>query len=431
MKKTIARQLLMIVTAGAMLGESAWALDCNSPRWVSAWQASPADARWLGLSFDFFSLNLPMGPNQSYRQVFSPLGSGSTVRLKFSNRHSNSPLIIRSTNLARQAVGAAIVAGTLTPVRFNNGQSAVTVPAGQDILSDPVNFSFRSLEKLSVSIATGNTRTDFVPTGHMVGMEHSYVTEPGAGDRTTDIEGGAFRYRTTRRHLLTGMDVLAPAHTAAVVTLGDSITDGYQSVIGANQRYPDFLKRRIDGAGLPYFVVNAGIAGNRVATDNPIQQFGVSAVNRLDADVLKASGVSDVILLEGINDIGQDYFKFLDYWNRYSKIINAYQTLITSLQARGLKVMQGTLTPSGSALNPSYSGPFARQLRQDVNWWIRNKSPADSIIDFDAAVRNPSNHAVIDDRYDSGDGLHFNAEGYARLAAAVDLGKLQGSKCRG
>lgn len=427
--QTISRQLLRLAAGGALLCQSAWALDCTSPRWVSSWQSAPADASLIALSPDI-RINFPMGPNQSYRQVFSPLGGGATLRLKFSNRFSQSPLIIRSANLALQTVGAAIDPATLTTVRFNNGQSAVTVPAGQEIYSDPVSFRFNSLDKLSVSIATGDTAANFLPTGHMVGLEYSYVTLPRAGDHSADIQGSAYLFKTSRRHLLAGMDVLAPAHTASVVTLGDSITDGYQSGIGANQRYPDFLKRRIDDAGLPFFVVNAGISGNQVAKDSPFPQFGVSALNRLHADVLQVSGVSDVILLEGINDIGQDYFKLFDYWNRYNKIINAYQTLIRNMQMRGLKVMQGTLTPSGSAFNPFYSGPLARKLRQDVNWWIRNKSPADTIVDFDAAVRSPSNPEVIDLRYDAGDGIHFNGAGYARLADAVDLNRFQRSACR-
>lgn len=426
----LSRHVRWLAAASAILCQSALAVDCASPRWVSAWAAAPSDASPIVINSDL-SINIPVGSNQSYREVFSPLGHGETLRLKFSNRYSKSPLVIKTALLARQTVGASIDPATLTAIRFNNGQMSVSVPAGQEILTDPVNFTFNSFDKLTVSIAIGVTGLGFVPTAHFTGQETSYVSPPGTGDHTADIEGGAYSIQTTRRHILTGMEALAPPKTGVVVTLGDSITDGYRSVIGANQRYPDFLKRRLDAEGLPFFVANAGISGNRVVSDGVLPQFGPSALSRYNADVLQQSGVSDVILLEGVNDIGYDFLKPLNYWIEYYRIIGGYQTLIRNMQLRGIKVMQGTLTPTGYSDRPFsfYNGFLARQLRQDINWWIRKKSPADTIVDFDAAVRSPANPDVIDPRYNS-DGLHFNGEGYARMAAAVDLNRLQGSVCR-
>lgn len=438
----LTRKFLRLAASSALLCQSAWALDCTSPRWVTAWQASPSDAS--PIIFDTnMGINFPMGPNQSYREVFSPLGKGSTLRLKLSNRFGKLPLILNSVRLARQSIDANIDPTTLTPVRFN-GQTSVTVPAGQDIFSDPVSFNFNSLDKLAVSIATGATAWGFAPTEHAAGREYSFVTAPGAGDHTADTTGAAYLYRTTRRHMVIGMDALAPANTSTIVTLGDSITDGAQLNDynpGGDERYPDYLKRRIDAAGLPFFVANAGIGGNRVATDNTglLAQAGLSALSRYNADVLQQSGVTDVIILEGINDIGIDVLKPFDFTYRYNQIIGGYETLIKNMQLRGLRVMQGTLTPTDNATMPTYSGLAARKLREKVNLWIRTKSPADTIVDFDAAVRDPNppltwglnlTPNIILKKYDTGDGLHFNKDGYARMADAIDLSRLKGSACR-
>jgi len=411
-----------------VLSPFATAQDCNSPHWVAAWQSAPADAIFLSPrvgDYDFLSL----GKNQTFREIFSPLGGGSTLRLHFSNRFGKQSLQIKAISVAKQTEGAAIDASTLKPVLFN-GQSSITIPAYQDRVSDAVSFDFNSFDKLSVSIAVIDAGG--FPTEHYNAQEFSFVTKPNTGNHVNDVNGSAFSQKTTRRHMLIGMDAIASAATSVVVTLGDSITDGTNinaSSIGENSRYPDFLKRRIDSAGLPLFVANAGIAGNRVVGGN-LFITGPAATERYLKDVLQKNGVSDVILLEGINDIGMDFYKFLDYSYRYQQIINGYKTLITGMQRQGIKVTQGTLTPASKAPVFSYSTPFALQLRQDINWWIRNKSPANVIVDFDAAVRDSSNPELINTLYDSGDGLHFNAAGYAKMAAAIDLSKLQGSVCR-
>ena len=70
----------------------------------------------------------------------------------------------------------------------------------------------------------------------------------------------------------------------AIVTLGDSITDGALSTPNANHRWPDLLAARLKQEhGLENVsVLNEGIGGNRVLND----VYGPSALARLDRDVL-------------------------------------------------------------------------------------------------------------------------------------------------
>src|SRR5262249_61166856 len=99
---------------------------------------------------------------------------------------------------------------------------------------------------------------------------------------------------------LAAVEVVAPERAGAIATLGDSITDGYNSTPDTNNRWPDHLARRLAAAGGSMGVLNLGIDGNRVLMDGA----GVSALARLDRDVLVQSGITPVFVLEGINDLG-------------------------------------------------------------------------------------------------------------------------------
>jgi lysophospholipase L1-like esterase len=59
-----------------------------------------------------------------------------------------------------------------------------------------------------------------------------------------------------------------------------------------------------------------------------------------------------------------------------------------------------------------------------LNDWIRNSGVFDQVVDFDAALRDPSRPAYLDKAYDSGDGLHPSTAGYRALAEAVPLSAL-------
>jgi lysophospholipase L1-like esterase len=163
--------------------------------------------------------------------------------------------------------------------------------------------------------------------------------------------------------------------------------------------------------------INAGISGNRVRENGDVPALGSAAITRVNPDVLAQSGVSTVIWLEGINDIGMTPGLTAE------QLVQSYVEVISRMHAGGLRVLQGTLTPSGSNARPSY-GADGQDLRNAVNQWIRTQSPADAVIDFDAAVRDPANPNHIHPRYDGGDGLHFTADGYRRMAETIDLGLL-------
>jgi lysophospholipase L1-like esterase len=248
------------------------------------------------------------------------------------------------------------------------------------------------------------------------------------------VDGGAFTQRTTTRPFVSGIDVLAPLSNGAVVALGDSITDGYQEPasgppespegIDADGRWPDVLARRLRAASRPLSVLNAGISGNRVLRDgtaggNP-DVYGPAAIRRLDADVLSQAGVTTVILFEGNNDLLEAPTATVE------ELLGGYRQLIDVMHSRGLRVLQGTLTPVGGL---DGAPPDAEAKRQAINTWIREQSPADAVIDFDAAVRDPADPSRIDPDFDGGDHLHFNLAGHLVMGNAVPLELLLDPTC--
>ena len=413
--------------------------SCTDQGWVGAWAAAPSDASRGTDTFDPFDFDMydaSLNPksvtrNETTRAILTPTFGGSTTWVRLSNRFGTVPVTFAHTTIAQRASEAALVPGTTTPLTFG-GRQSVTVAPGQDVVSDPVGFSFEAFQSLAVSVyVTGDVGK---PTEHYIARQTSYLTPEDAGDHTEDLDGGAFTQRTTARPFVSGIDVLAPLSTGAVVALGDSITDGYQELpsgppespegIDADGRWPDVLARRLRAASRPLSVLNAGIAGNRVLQDGTIGDnpdvYGPAAIRRLDADVLSQSGVTTVILLEGINDLLESPNATVE------ELLGGYRQLISSVHSRGLRVLQGTLTPAGGSEGAL---PDTEAKRQAINTWIREESPADGVIDFDAAVRDPADPSRIDPDYDGSDHLHFNLAGYLAMGNAVPLELLLDPAC--
>src|SRR6185437_13345879 len=90
---------------------------------------------------------------------------------------------------------------------------------------------------------------------------------------------------------LTGVDVSEQATGGTIVALGDSITDGANSTIDTNQRWPSLLAARLqeDKTLSQLGVLDEGIIGNRILhpTETTFGNlFGPAALARFDRDVL-------------------------------------------------------------------------------------------------------------------------------------------------
>jgi lysophospholipase L1-like esterase len=164
-------------------------------------------------------------------------------------------------------------------------------------------------------------------------------------------------------------------------------------------------------AGMRMGVLNAGIGGNRLLNDGT----GPSALARFDRDVLAQSGVTHVIVLEGINDVGR---ALQNPTPSAADLIAAHRQMIERAHSRGLKIYGATLTPFEGA---SYWTAEGEAKRETLNEWIRTAKAYDAVLDFDAAVRDPNHPTKTLAQYDAGDHLHLNAAGYQAVAKAIDL----------
>jgi lysophospholipase L1-like esterase len=426
----------LIALAGACLalavaapGAGAAPVPCTERHWVGVWAAPPSDASrgtGVGDTVDG-SGNLKSGiRNDTTRAILTPTLGGSTLRVRLSNRFGTGPVTFGHVMVARRLAGASLVPGTATELRFS-GRRSVTVAAGGDVISDAADLPFEAFQPLAIDVWVPDGAGK--PTEHFSARQTSYLTPDGAGDEAGEQSGSSFTERTTGRPFVVGVDVLAQLSTGAVVAFGDSLTDGYQgSPVGfpearegldADARYPDVLARRLRAAGRPLAVLNMGIGGNRVLRDGSTQ-YGPSALRRLGADVLGQAGVTTVVWMEGLNDIGQSPPAGVE------ELIEGYRQGIARMRAAGLRVLQGTLTPFGNS-DTSDDGLEAKRRR--LNDWIRTSGTADGVIDFDAAVRDPASPHRLQRQYDGGDGGHLNSAGYRALGEAVPLDLLRDPAC--
>jgi lysophospholipase L1-like esterase len=359
----------------------------------------------------------PPFTDQTIRMVAHSSVAGSDVRITLSNRYSPNPLTVTAVDIAPQDAGATPVRGTTRNVTFGNAVQ-VTVPAGQQVVSDVIPIAVSAGENLLVSLyLPGPTGTS---TWHSDAFDTTYLA---SGDHTGDDTAAAFGATTTSWYYLAGLDVVGATARGTVVAFGDSITDGYHSSTGTYTRWPDFLGRRLAAGPGPQklSVVDAGIGGNRVLTDVPNLWQGVSALKRFAHDALGQPGVKDVILLEGINDIGNNAGPGGAPLTAQD-LIDGYRTLINEAHAAHVRIIGATMMP---VQGNGYYTPTAETLRQTVNQWIRTSGAFDGFVDFDQAMRDPNNIADLNPVYDSGDHLHPNDTGMQAMADAVDLALLR------
>jgi lysophospholipase L1-like esterase len=355
--------------------------------------------------------NLPAAfADQTVRMIAHVSLGGTRVRVELSNMTGAQPLEIGAAHLALYKDAGAIADGTDRVLTFG-GKASFTIPAGVLAVSDPVDLQVAPRANVAVSLyLPHDTGT---PTSHTVGLHTAYISKG-------DVTGAASMPESTTMFAyawLSSVDVLAPADAFAVVALGDSITDGYATTRDADRSWPALLAERFrkNQATRNVAVVNQGISGNQVLRDGA----GVSALARLDRDVLSRPGVKWVILLEGINDINIRGRTDGPSALTSDELIWGYRQILARCHAHGIKVIGATIMPEEGVPTASERG---EEIRQTVNRWIRAKGNFDAVVDFDAVVRDRERPVRIKPEFDPGDHIHPNDDANQAMADAFDLG---------
>lgn len=388
-----AKTLLVAAVAVLALGAGIASAQ-TSPTWVPAWTASAAPARFDGPP------EAPLGyRNQTVRQDIRLGVSAEAIRIRLSNELGTQPLRVGSVSV-RLTDGT----GSVLPVTFS-GQAEATLPPGVALVSDPVAISAPRFGLISVGV--------FLPD-ETRGVVRRTAVRIGEGD--TPVADAARLER--RQTFISAVYAARDQAPAVVAALGDSITEGATSTLGADADWPSLLARRLDAVCPGGFVVlNAGISGNRVVQDGR----SPNAMARLDRDVLSLPGLTHVILLEGINDIRHNGDP-AQPGRSAEEVIAGYRQIIDRLHLHGIKVIGGTVTPFAGSERFDARSEAARQA---LNVFIREGGAFDAVIDFDAAVRDPERPEAMIEGSHRDDRLHPNDAGYRRMAEAIDLSIFQ------
>ncbi|MET7451467.1 SGNH/GDSL hydrolase family protein [Streptomyces sp. NPDC005574] len=331
---------------------------------------------------------------------------GSRVRVRLSNAYAGDPVTIGHATVGLRGGGSTVERPY--ELRFG-GKRQVTVPAGGQAVSDPVRFPLPARADLVVSLYLSGQVTHI--TDHWWAQQTVYWTDYGAGDHAADTGGDAFTWTTTSWPFLSGVDVTAPP-AAAVVALGDSITDGSYSTADTNRRWPDLLSARLNACRPGAGVLNAGITSNRITAGS---ETNPSALDRLERDALSQPGARTLLLFEGINDLGGAGAE---------QIIAGMRTIADRAHQRGMRVVGATITPYKDFTWGGWTEEREAR-RQHVNAFVRDSGGVfDDYADFDRAVRDPADPQRLGPAYDSGDHLHPNDAGMRAFADSVDLTSL-------
>ncbi|MFI0770911.1 SGNH/GDSL hydrolase family protein [Streptomyces sp. NPDC021218] len=342
-------------------------------------------------------------PDRGYRMVVHTSAAGSDLRIRLSNAFGDRPLTLDSVYAGVQKSGAELKPGSNRRLTFGGGHT-VTIPAGEVVFSDALPGSLPAATNLVISLHTPDASGP--ATGHGMAMQTSYTTQ---GDHTGEESATHWTDTTGSWYYLDAATVRTSAATGAVVALGDSITDGWQSTTDLNRRWPDYLARRLDKAATGVRgVANEGISGNKVLADGA----GQSALNRLDRDVLSLPGVRTVFLFEGVNDIKAHTGVTA------TDMIDGYRRIIARAHAAGKCVVGATVGPFKGW---SEWDAAAERVRQDINAFVRSSGEFDAVTDFDRALRSPYDPERVLPFLDNGDHLHPNDKGMQAMADAVDL----------
>ena len=409
------RRLPWIVLCAALMAglpiARALAKPAASEGWVGSWASSqqiPEPANTLPEE----ALR-----DATLRQIVHLTAGGKELRVRLSNAFGTAPLTILSVHVARPVSKetGSIDSATDKALTFG-GSPSITIPPGAEYYSDSIAFDAPALSDLAITL-----HLEVPPqqeTSHPGSRETSFLVH---GNHVADATLAA---ATTVAHwfFISGVDVRKSAPGAAIVALGDSITDGHAVPDNSDARWPDDLARRLQSlpATRRLSVLNLGTGGNRLLRYG----LGPDALARFDRDVLAQTGVRYLIVLEGVNDLGTATrlapISAAQHALLVQQVIGAYQQIILRAHAHGITVIGGTITPYGGS---DYYHPSAANEadRQAINAWIRHRGHFDAVVDFDRVVRDPKHPDRLLPAYDSGDHLHPSPTGYRARAAAIPL----------
>lgn len=392
--------LLAVAFLSACRAEST-ADSSSGKKWVGTWSTAPQLVE---------PGNNPPAPglsNNTLRQNVRVSIGGDTLRIRFSNEFSTSPVTFHAVHIAVSAGGGAVDSSTARVLHFG-GATEVTLAPGTTVTSDPFQFALLPRMDVAVTIFFGSTSSSV--TGHPGSRTTSYLL---SGDEASRVNfSGAVT--TDHWYNINAIDVLAPSSARCVAILGNSITDGRGSTTNVQNRWPDLFSESLlkDSTTAHVGVLNMGIGGNAVLFGG----LGPTGVSRFDRDILSQHGLRWAIVFEGVNDIGTVHTASAAM-TIAGNLIAAYQQMIARAHSKNVKVYGATILPFNGN---GYYNQYSEQCRSTVNQWIRTRGNFDACIDFDKLMRNPQDTTRLGSATYQNDGLHPDAAAYKTMGESLD-----------
>ncbi|MFV0591531.1 MAG: SGNH/GDSL hydrolase family protein [Draconibacterium sp.] len=398
MKKSLLQCLYLILVAILLI-----VAGCSfNKNWQGTWSTAPQLVE---------PGNMPPEPGLSgntLRQVVCVSVGGDKLRFRFSNEFSKDPVQILLVSVAHSLGNGKIDPATGTLLKFKGLNETILKP-GTTLLSDPVEFALEPRMELAITIAFGKVPEEI--TGHPGSRTTSYLLE---GNEVTNIDFSE-ALKTDHWYFINGIDVQAKKTAGAIAVLGNSITDGRGSVTNMQNRWPDILAQRLLGnkKTTNISVLNMGIGGNCVLRGG----LGPNGISRFERDILNQSAVQWLIILEGVNDLGNTQSRE-EALKVAKELIEAYDDMIELAHEKGIRVFGATITPIKQSF---YYTDYREEARNIVNNWIRTSGRYDAVIDFDKVLNDPKIPGVICTDLQSGDFLHPNETGYQKMGESINL----------
>ncbi|MCD7784349.1 MAG: GDSL-type esterase/lipase family protein [Oscillospiraceae bacterium] len=371
--------------------------------WLAAWGTSMQTV-W---SSDTIPSEATSGKTVTIRQQIRPSVSGNELRFTLSNQCGSTDLVIDSMEIAMLLAPTSYEIDTDSSVTVTyEGSTTITVPAGETIVTDAVEFPYSALDDIAVSMEISSMPSTI--TLHRASRCTNWII---TGSHVSDNDwSGASTYAMW--YFLAVMDVKADENSgAAIVCLGDSLTDGASIVENSFTRYTDALMELMqEDLYLQYYsVINMGVGGTNFlgSSDNS------TGLGRVTRDIVNISGVKYCVVLMGVNDIGGATTDIS------ADIIAGYETLVEECHEAGITVIGCTITPFNGS---SYYSELHEEIRQTVNEYIMSEDSAfDGYVDLASAVASEADSSKMDSSYVStwNDYLHFNATGYGLLGSTI------------
>lgn len=368
---------------------------------VAGAQAQVADQGWTGTwatAVEFTGPgDMPKASlsNRSLREIIHVSLGGEQLRMQLSNIHSKEPVEIKSVFIANPTDSCDIDAKSAKYLTFK-GKKSVTIKPGEAVYCDVLKYHLTPLQRLTVTINYGAT-TPVNASSHRGSRTTSYIISGEAKPNTRFVNAE----KLDHWYNISCIDVKTAEPTKCIAVIGNSITDGRGSTTNKQNRWTDFFAEALDGK---VGVLNLGIGGNAVVRGG----LSEPAMVRFDRDVLQQTGVTDVVIFEGVNDIGG---KRPNHYEIVKSLTDAYTVLIKKAKDAGKRVYLGTITPF---FGNSYYTYFSEAARLTVNDWIRENKDIDGVIDFDKLTQDPANTKALLPKY-SDDGLHCSPAGYEAM----------------